>query len=64
MKAVSIIELKKAEVVEKDIPTIQKDEVLVKVIAVALNPTDCMRFLSFTFLFILILWEGNGGMGE
>jgi hypothetical protein len=41
MKAVVTQEEKKAGVVEKEIPSITSDEVLVKVVAVALNPTDC-----------------------
>lgn len=45
MKAIVVQEGKKVAVEEKEIPTIKEDEVLVKVIAAAINPTDCM-FLS------------------
>jgi NADPH:quinone reductase-like Zn-dependent oxidoreductase len=44
MKALVTLEEKKAGVQEKPIPPIAADEVLTKVIAVALNPTDCMFF--------------------
>ena len=46
MKAYVTREGHKAAVQEVPVPTIDDDEVLVKVIAVALNPTDWMRAYS------------------
>eukprot|EP00026_Physarum_polycephalum_P011214 Phypoly_transcript_11420.p1 GENE.Phypoly_transcript_11420~~Phypoly_transcript_11420.p1 ORF type:complete len:195 (-),score=33.66 Phypoly_transcript_11420:507-1091(-) len=46
MKAVVTLAEKKAGVVQKDIPSIAPDEVLVKVVGVALNPTD-WKHLAF-----------------
>lgn len=43
MKAYVTQEGHKAAVVEVPVPSIDDDEVLVKVVAVALNPTDWMR---------------------
>lgn len=42
MRAVVAVGDKTVAVQSKEIPNIEKDEVLVKVIGVSLNPTDCM----------------------
>ena len=44
MKAVVVTNNKKVQIEEKEIPVPKKDEVLLKVIAVAINPTDCMLY--------------------
>lgn len=44
MEAVVTLDNNKVVVKTKEIPSIAPDEILVKVVAVALNPADCMYF--------------------